>query len=223
MAVTSLSEVYDAFLIKSGKDYTEKESQVFQFLKTGISKSYKTVPEDLEYTTFTNNVVFSILDVPKIDGSIEIGLNGTNYVVEVLVTDTVLEILNKIALLLENEWDVKVAKSTATITKNGISTIIGNFVDTDNTAITLLIGTNYDGEFKNVVKQDSIELIALNMYLEEKRKEFSSIERIKQHMGTKDFNKLPDNLSQYNVLVKGLADLRNEIYEFRQEFYVYKG
>jgi hypothetical protein len=45
-----LQDVYDAFFIKSSKDYTSYEDQVYQFFKTGVSKSKKTVPTDLTYT-----------------------------------------------------------------------------------------------------------------------------------------------------------------------------
>jgi len=47
---TPLSEAYDAFFIKSGLDWAGKEDQVYQFLKTAISKCVKTVSVDLSYT-----------------------------------------------------------------------------------------------------------------------------------------------------------------------------
>jgi hypothetical protein len=47
---TTLQEVYDSFFIKSIKDYTGHEDKVYQFFKTGVSKSKKTVPTDLTYT-----------------------------------------------------------------------------------------------------------------------------------------------------------------------------
>src|SRR5690554_4384279 len=101
---TPLSEVYDAFFIKSGLDYLGKEDQVFQFFKTGISKSYKIVPHDLTYTA----------------------------------------------------------------------------------------DENFNGEFKNMLDQDEIELIALNMFYEEKRKRKSELDYTKQQIGTRDFNRLPN-------------------------------
>lgn len=130
---TPLSEIYDAFFIKSGKDYSSKEDIVFQFLKTGISKSYKIVPHKLTYS-----------------------------------------------------------------------------VDED-----------YNGEFDELLDQDEIELIALNMLLEEKRQRKSELDYSKVYLGTKDFNKLPDKVSEHKALEESINNLEDEIFTFRQEFYSY--
>jgi hypothetical protein len=132
---TPLQEIYDAFFIKSGKDYTDKEDQVYQFFKTGISKSKKTIPTDLTYT-----------------------VNPTTY----------------------------------------------------------------EGTFTNTLEQDEIELIALNMLLEEKRKRKSELDYLKTHIGTKDFNKLTDKVTEYKILNESMKDLRDEIFLLRQEFYSYE-
>lgn len=132
---TPLQSVYDAFFIKSSIDYAGKESQVYQFFKTGVSKSKKTVPEDLTYT-----------------------------------------------------------------------------VDEET----------YEGQFSDTLGQDTIELISLNMLLEEKRKRKSELDYMKQHLGTKDFNRLNDKVAEYKVINESIKNLQDEIFAFRQEFYSYK-
>lgn len=134
MAGTPLSEVYDAFFIKSNQDYFGKEDQVFQFFKTGISKSYKIVPDNLSYT----------------------------------------------------------------------------------------VDENFNGEFINIINQDTIELIAMNMLLEEKRKRKSLLDNIKSSIGTKDFNKLPNKMDDYKAISQSIKDLREEITDFEQTFKSYK-
>jgi hypothetical protein len=134
MAGTPLSEVYDAFFIKSGQDYYSKEDLVFQFFKTGISKSYKIISQDLTYT-----------------------------------------------------------------------------VDED-----------FNGEFTEILNQDAIELIALNMAFEEKRRKKSELDYTKQRMGTKDFSKLPNKVEEYKVISQSMKDLKEEIKDFEQSFKSYQ-
>ena len=130
---TPLSEVYDAFFIKSGLDYFSKENQVFQFFKTGVGKSKKIVLIDLSYT----------------------------------------------------------------------------------------VDENFDGEFTNILEQDVIELIALNMLLEEKRQKKSILDYAKKHVGTKDFNRVPNKLDEYKILSRSMDDLINEIKDLEQTFKSY--
>ena len=133
MAGTPLSEVYDAFFIKSGKDYSYKEDQVFQFFKTGVSKCYKTISHSLIYT----------------------------------------------------------------------------------------VDENYDGEFIEILDQDEIELIALNMLLEEKRQRKSELDYTKSYLGTKDFNRLVDKVSEYKIISQSMKDLKEDIKDFEQSFKSY--
>jgi hypothetical protein len=134
--LTEFQEVYDAFFIKEAKNFMGKESQVYQFLVTAISKSRKTTPTNLDY---------------------------------VLISE-----------------------------------------DT------------YSGYFLNTLNQDDIELLALNMSLESKRSRKSELDYTKQHMGTKDFNRLPDKKAEYEIIQKSIKDLQDEILSFRQEFYSYR-
>jgi hypothetical protein len=131
---TPLSEVYDAFFIKSGQDYTLKKDIVFQFFKTGLSKSCKIVLHVLTYT----------------------------------------------------------------------------------------VDENYDGVFTNVLEQDEIELIALNMLKEEKRRKLSELDYLKSRMGTKDFNKLPEKKEDYKIVSQSIKDLKEEIKDFEQTFKSYQ-
>lgn len=131
---TPLDEAYSAFFIKSGLDYSLKGSQVFQFFKTGISKSYKIIPNDLTYTT----------------------------------------------------------------------------------------DENFEGEFLNILIQDEIELIALNMLMEEKRQKRSILDYAKKHIGTKDFNRLPNKVNEYKILSESMKDLKDEIKDLEQSFKSYK-
>ncbi len=56
MPSTPLQEIYDAFFIRSGKDWFGKEDQVFQFFKTACGKSYKTVRNSLDYILYENEL-----------------------------------------------------------------------------------------------------------------------------------------------------------------------
>jgi hypothetical protein len=47
---TPLQDVYDFFMPKVNEDLTGKESLIFQYFKTAISKCYKFVKHDLTYT-----------------------------------------------------------------------------------------------------------------------------------------------------------------------------
>jgi len=62
---TNLQEVFDSFFIKlPSVNFTSKESQVFQFFKTAISKCYKKTYDKLDYvfnetnyTGYFNNII----------------------------------------------------------------------------------------------------------------------------------------------------------------------
>lgn len=48
---TNLQEVFDAFFIKlPGKSFVDKESEVYQYFKSGISKSKRKVYDNLDYS-----------------------------------------------------------------------------------------------------------------------------------------------------------------------------
>jgi hypothetical protein len=83
------------------------------------------------------------------------------------------------------------------------------------------VDENYDGEFVEILDQDEIELIALHMKKEYLRKIIAKLENAKTRIGTKDFNRLPDKVTEYNVMSKAKKDLDDEIKAFEQDFNTY--
>ena len=222
---TPLLEAYDTFFIKAGRSYLYKEDQVFQFLKTGISKSKKTVPYDLSYTVNEDNMVITVYNIAESNGNIEIVINSNTYTIALLTTDTKTDIINKIKLAIHNDWIVDVSYITnprIKITKSDISTINIVINDIDDTNVFIVANRTYDGEFIGIVEQDALELIALNMLLEQKRQRKSELDYTKTYLGTKDFNKLIDKVAEYKVLNESIKLLEEEIFLFRQEFYSYE-
>lgn len=77
----------------------------------------------------------------------------------------------------------------------------------------------HEGSFVDTIGQDSIELIALFMTREFYRREKDRYSKIKQHVGTQSFNKLPDMLEKSKDARTNYVLLSDEIEKFRQEFY----
>ena len=223
---TPLLEAYDAFFIKSGKNYLYKEDQVFQFLKTGISKCKKTVSYDLSFTAYEDNMVITVYNVSESDGNIQIEINSDIYTIALLTTDTKVDIINKIKTAIINDWTVDVSYITnprIKITKLNVDVINIKIIDIGDTNVFIIANRTFDGEFINIIEQDALKLIALNMLLEQKRQRKSELDNIKQHLGTKDFNRLPEKVGEYKILEQSMKNLEDEIFSFRQEFYSYKG
>lgn len=133
---TSLQIQFDAFIIKTDEDLTGQEEKIYNYLKSAISRTYKTVRHSLVYT-------------------------------------------------LTNE-------------------------------------TTYEGSFIDTLDQDEIELNALWMLHEHKRRKISYLEAQERLLGTKDFNNLPDKVKELADLRNGMKDLKEEIKEFEQSFNTYK-
>lgn len=226
MANTPLQEAYDAFFIKAGKgNYLYKEDQVFQFFKSAVSKSVKTVKNSLSYKVYQDNVLITVFNICEFDGDIEITINSNNYIISLLATDTKIDIVNKIKSAVESDWDIDVSYITnprIKITKNGIETIEVEIKDVGNTNVYLVSNRSFEGEFEKEINQDAIELIALFMLMEQKRQRMSELDGIRQDLGTKDFNKLPKYSDEYKNLNQSIENLKDEIFEFRQEFYSYE-
>lgn len=222
--MTPLSEAYDAFFIKSGQNYLYKEDQLFQFLKAGISKCTKTVPYDLSYIVDQDNIVITVYEVAEVNGNIELIINSNTYTIAILTTDTKNNIIDKIKTAIQNDWTVDITYITnprIKITKIDVDIIDVQINDVGDTNIFIIANRTYDGFFVNDVKQDALELIALNMLLEQKRQRKSELDETKFFIGTKDFNKLPEKKAEYDILQKSIKDLQDEIFAFRQEFYLY--
>lgn len=78
----------------------------------------------------------------------------------------------------------------------------------------------HEGKFNETLGQDSIELLSLCMKRELYRRSNDKYMYMKQHIGTKAFNKLPENIvkeSQESRII--FESLNDEIERFRQEFY----
>jgi len=222
---TPLLEAYDTFFIKAGRSYLYKEDQVFQFFKTGISKSKKTVPYDLSYNVHEDNMIITVYSQVEFDGDIEIVINSNTYTIALLTTDTKEDIINKIKLAIQNDWTFDVSYITnprIKISKLNIDIINVQINDIDDTNVFIVANRTYDGEFIGTVEQDALELIALNMLLEQKRQRKSELDYTKTYLGTKDFNKLIDKVAEYKVLNESIKLLEEEIFLFRQEFYSYE-
>jgi hypothetical protein len=87
----------------------------------------------------------------------------------------------------------------------------------------LIMPDIYEGEFIDVLGQDTIELITLFMTKELYRQTVDKYTKMKQYIGTQSFNKLPENPAKsLSEASKHFKEISDEIYLFRQEFYSYK-
>lgn len=102
-------------------------------------------------------------------------------------------------------------------------TAIGRASNSVNENLSYIITdeSSYDGNFIGTLTQNTIELIALYMVKEYYRRCVSKFEAIKQHIGTKDFNKLPNIKEEYEITKSLLKYADEELNSFRQEFYLY--
>lgn len=82
---------------------------------------------------------------------------------------------------------------------------------------------SYDGVFNNDVSQKTIELVSLYMSKEYLRRQINKFEAQKQHVGTKNFNKLPNFKDEFDSVNKLFKSVCDEITLFRQEFYLFGG
>lgn len=93
---------------------------------------------------------------------------------------------------------------------------------TVNHSLLYSVNDLYEGNFNETLDQDEIELIALNMLKERKRKRIEYLEGLERGLGTKDFNNLPDKPRELAALREGMKNLDEEIKELKQEFNTYK-
>lgn len=221
MLGTPLQEIYDAFFIKSVKNWLYKEDQVFQFFKTSCGKSYKTVRNILDYILYTNEKYITIYSEFDSDVDLTIKINDDTFIVPITTEDTKILIAQNIKAEIETKYNVDelfnlIYPRLLIIDNEEIKIEIGN----DLSDIT--VSETYNGEMIAKLGQDEIDLIAMFMLLESYYKQKSSLEATKQHVGTKDFNKLPNKEAEYKNVLQSIKDLKEEIYLFRQEFYTYK-
>lgn len=223
---TALQEVYDAFFSKiSTEDFTYKADLVYQYFKAANGYSYKTVPETLTYTLFKDNVSLFIMSKAEIDGNVSLKYNGTTYVVNVLATDTLNQIADKIVIKLSADFNVSTNYSNTypiiLIQKSNEDLTSFEFADVDKTDCVVRVNQNYDGEYDNIIGIDSIELISLFMAREYYSRIVLKLGNQKVWIGTKDFNQIPKLKDNYSLAESSLSKINTQIYDFRQEFYTY--
>lgn len=79
----------------------------------------------------------------------------------------------------------------------------------------------YEGSFNRTLSQREIELIALYMVREQHYRTYSGFVYKKQHIGTKDFDKLPDLKKQFEIAENTYHDANDSVNKFKQEFNIY--
>lgn len=228
MIGTPFQEFWDSFFAKSNKNYIYKEDLVFQFFKAALSKSYKTTYDKLDYTILENSRYIDVLSTANKSGEIVLLINGIEYAISISSENTIEEIaMSIISKLKDNFFSVDYCLCNKKYPRLKVS-----INDVENLEIFILgacdlcldieVSKTYDGYMNNIVKQDTIELVTLFMYNEEQLKIKSELDTIKQHVGTRDFNRLPEKKTEYDNVMKTLKYLDEKIFLFRQEFYRYK-
>lgn len=81
--------------------------------------------------------------------------------------------------------------------------------------------TIYEGTFIDTLTQSDIELISLGMVREYYRRPLSAFMFKKQHIGTKDFDKLPNLKDGYAIAKDVYATADAEFEKYKHEFYSY--
>lgn len=231
---TPLQEVYDAFFVKTDTDYTDKEDMVFQFLKAGVSKSYKTTPNKLDYwlVEYKKEIVFDsfgIVELPNPEDTIDITveINGVDYIVTLENGDGFVEFVDK--LIVETSAFFTIDYS---VYSEGVYNVLIESPNEENIEtftisglpfeIEYHMGTTYEGYFEKALHQDEIELIAMFMLSESYYRALARLNRLKQYIGTKDFNRLPEKRAEYALLQSSISDLDDKIEKFRNEFYTFR-
>lgn len=82
----------------------------------------------------------------------------------------------------------------------------------------------YEGYFHNILSDDEVEFIVLRMLYENNRRREQYLINLRELIGTRDFNKLPDKSKELKVLQESMKSLQEEINSFKNEFntYIYK-
>jgi len=224
---TPLQDVYDSFLAKvTDEDFTYKSDLIFQYFKFANGSSYKTVPENLNYTLNVDSIVFYIDNKANINGNITFTIDSKLYVVAVLATDSLINIADKVVDAIKSDFTIikNYTNDYPIITIEKDNSDLSNtvYIDTDNTGVQININKTYDGYYDDELGQDTINLISLymayNYYLDIVLKKGKQ----KSYFGSKDFNKFPNIKSQYENAEAALNILDDKIEKSRQEFYNYK-
>ena len=81
---------------------------------------------------------------------------------------------------------------------------------------------SYDGSFNETLNEDEIELLALWMLYEWKRRKVSKLEAQRRNVGTADFNRLEDRAGILRELRLGMKEVLDEIDALKNEFNTYQ-
>lgn len=227
MPGTPLQEFWDSFFAKSVQDYTYREDLLFQYFKAALSKSYKTTYDNLEYTLLSNSKYITIFSPPAADGSITLKVNEFDIEIPITTTDSpeIIAQLIKEKLITESldvsMCDVAVRYPRLKVSLPDVTSLSISIRGACEIGLDIEVSQTYEGYMNNVVSQDTIELVTLFMYAEEQLKAKAELDRQKQYIGTKDFNRLPEKKAEYENIMNTLRYLDDKIYSFRQEFYRY--
>lgn len=83
-------------------------------------------------------------------------------------------------------------------------------------------GSNqFDGYFIDNLNEDEIELLALWMLYEWDRREQQNLLKIRQDIGTSDFNRLPDKVAKLRAVNETLKTTKEDITDLKNEFNTY--
>ena len=230
MMGTPLQNVYDCFLGKIDENMINQENLIFEFFKTALSRAYKYCPHDLTYTLNNNSKVIVVTNIALVSGDITLIINNISHTVSVLNTDSNNQIINKINLLITSltsptyttiEYLIGNYPSLTIIQDTGIIDNF-NYIDSGITGLGLEIIDSYDGCFDNELNQDEIELIALYMKEAHLSKSEQYWVALRNMVSTKDFNSLPDKKRILDGIQNSKKMLKEEIDDFKQQFFDYK-
>ena len=85
-----------------------------------------------------------------------------------------------------------------------------------------LVNDEFEGNFNDDLQEDEIELLALYMLYEHKRRRLEYLQAQERMIGTKDFNSIPDKVRETTDLRQGMKDLREEISDLKQDFNTFR-
>lgn len=81
---------------------------------------------------------------------------------------------------------------------------------------------SYDGNFNDILDDDEIELISLQMKYEYYNKKEAYLCGLRQQIGTKDFNSLPNRKQELDGIQNSMKLLKEDIKDLQQQFNTYK-
>lgn len=87
---------------------------------------------------------------------------------------------------------------------------------------TLTDAPVYEGEFNEVLDGDEIELLALWMKYEWDGREQQKLLKLRDDIGTSDFNRLPNKMEKVKTITATMKAIREEINDLKDSMNTYK-